>query len=123
MTTRRSTISSTRCNRFGPASTSRPPPSRDLARGGGRMRPQPLIAVADVAASSRWYCALLAASSGHGGREYERIVQGDRIILQLHDWHAHDHPNLGDPDAGAHGYGVLIWFEIDDFDAAVARAR
>lgn len=35
------------------------------------MKPQPLIAVSDVEASSRWYCELLGAVSGHGGRDYE----------------------------------------------------
>ncbi len=36
------------------------------------MRPQPLIAVKDVEASSRWYQRLLGCRSAHGGREYER---------------------------------------------------
>ena len=38
---------------------------------------QPLICVADVVASSRWYCTLLGGTSGHGGTEYERIMIGD----------------------------------------------
>jgi len=25
--------------------------------------------------------------------------------------------------AAPHGHGVLLWFEVDDFDAAVGRAR
>ena len=33
------------------------------------MKPQPLIAVADVEASSRWYQELLGGKSGHGGAE------------------------------------------------------
>jgi catechol 2,3-dioxygenase-like lactoylglutathione lyase family enzyme len=31
------------------------------------MRVQPLIAVRDVEASSRWYQSLLGCKSGHGG--------------------------------------------------------
>jgi hypothetical protein len=31
------------------------------------MRPQPLIAVTDVEASSRWYQRLLGCQSAHGG--------------------------------------------------------
>jgi len=50
-------------------------------------------------------------------------MKGDELILQLHDWHAHDHPNLGDPDAAPHGYGVLLWFQTDEFDASVERAQ
>jgi hypothetical protein len=38
------------------------------------MRPQPLIAVTDVEASSRWYQRLLGCRSAHGGAEYERLV-------------------------------------------------
>ena len=60
------------------------------------MRPQPLIAVRDVEASSRWYQRLLDCKSGHGGKEYE---------------HPHLNPNAGqreiwirDPD----GYVVVL---------------
>jgi catechol 2,3-dioxygenase-like lactoylglutathione lyase family enzyme len=87
------------------------------------MRPQPLIAVRDVEASSQWYQRLLGARSDHGGKEYERLVapQG-RLILQLHAWEvAHDHGAIG-VEAKPHGNGVILWFEIDDFDRAVARA-
>jgi catechol 2,3-dioxygenase-like lactoylglutathione lyase family enzyme len=88
------------------------------------MRPQPLIAVADVEASSRWYQAVLGARSGHGGTEYERILVGDELVLQLHDWDVdHHHRGMGDPGDRPYGNGVLLWFETDDFDAAVGRAR
>lgn len=87
------------------------------------MRPQPLIAVRDVEASSRWYQRLLGCTSAHGGPEYERLVAGDRLVMQLHDWDVdHHHGAIGDPDARPYGNGVLLWFEVDDFDAAVARA-
>jgi catechol 2,3-dioxygenase-like lactoylglutathione lyase family enzyme len=87
------------------------------------MRPQPLIAVRDVEASSRWYQQLLGCKSGHGGPNYERLVKNESLILQLHHWNDHEHPNLGTPDAAPHGYGVLLWFETDTFDAAVEHAR
>lgn len=86
------------------------------------MRPQPLIAVRDVEAASRWYRTLLGAESGHGGPEYERIVRDGELILQLHRWGDHDHPNLGDPRVAAHGHGVLLWFETDDLEPVIARA-
>ncbi|HEX6535854.1 MAG TPA: VOC family protein [Gemmatimonadaceae bacterium] len=38
------------------------------------MRPQPLIAVTDVEASSEWYQRVLGCESAHGGKEYERLV-------------------------------------------------
>lgn len=90
---------------------------------GRTMEPQPLIAVADVEASSLWYRRLLGCESGHGGPDYERLVSEGRLILQLHRWDAHDHPHMGDPASKPYGNGVLLWFRTDGFDAAVDRAR
>ncbi|MEO1020258.1 MAG: VOC family protein [Pseudomonadota bacterium] len=87
------------------------------------MQPQPLIAVHDVEASSRWYQRLLAGESSHGGDEYERIYVDGVLVLQVHAWDAHEHPNLGDPNAAPNGYGVLLWFQTKAFDAAVERAH
>ena len=52
------------------------------------MKPQPLIAVKDVPASSRWYQKLLGCISGHGGDEYEQLIDPatGEMILQLHHW-------------------------------------
>lgn len=87
------------------------------------MRPQPLIAVHDVEASSRWYQRLLAGESGHGGPDYERLLVGGQLVLQLHSREVeHEHGRIGDPAAGSYGNGVLLWFVTDEFDAAVARA-
>src|SRR4051812_49171535 len=89
------------------------------------MRPQPLIAVADVEASSQWYQRLLGCRSGHGGAKYERLLDArGRLIMQLHAWEEdHHHGAIGDRQRRPYGNGVLLWFEIDDFDAAVARAH
>lgn len=87
------------------------------------IQSQPMIAVRDVAASSRWYQALLGCKSGHGGDEYEQITSDGRMILQLHHWDAHEHPHLGDPASKPYGNGVLLWFQTDSFDAAVDRAQ
>jgi catechol 2,3-dioxygenase-like lactoylglutathione lyase family enzyme len=86
-------------------------------------RPQPLIAVSDVEASSQWYQRLLGCQSGHGGAEYERLVWNGVLILQLHRFEVeHHHGPIGNPDDRPYGNGTLLWFEIDDFDAAIARA-
>jgi catechol 2,3-dioxygenase-like lactoylglutathione lyase family enzyme len=87
---------------------------------------QPLIAVRNVRASSRWYAQLLGADSlpDHPHRDdYDRILCSGRLVLQLHAWDAHDHPNLVNRDAAPPGHGVVVWFQVDDFDAAVERAR
>ena len=87
------------------------------------MRPQPLIAVTDVVASSRWYQHLLGCRGDHGGPEYERLLWNDVLVLQLHRFEVeHDHGPIGDPADRPYGNGVLLWFEVDDFDAALARA-
>lgn len=87
---------------------------------------QPVIAVRDVRASSRWYQTLLGFDGlpEHAHRDfYDRLLCHGRLILQLHAWDAEDHPNLVGADAAPHGHGVLLWFEVGEFDAAVARAR
>lgn len=87
---------------------------------------QTLIAVRDVRSSSRWYTELLGADSlpEHPHRDfYDRIFCAGRMVLQLHAWDEEDHPNLVDADAAPHGHGVVLWFQLDDFDAAVKRAR
>jgi catechol 2,3-dioxygenase-like lactoylglutathione lyase family enzyme len=87
------------------------------------MRPQPMIAVTDVEASSRWYQQLLGCQSAHGGPEYERLVFNGNLVMQLHNFEVeHHHGRIGDPDDRPYGNGVLLWFEVDDFDAALDRA-
>jgi len=89
-----------------------------------RMRPQPLLTVTDVEASSRWYQRLLGLRSDHGGPNYERLVSDGRLVLQLHSFEAeHDHGRIGDPNDKPYGNGVLLWLEVDDFDAIVQRAE
>ena len=86
-------------------------------------RPQTLIAVRDVEASSRWYQRLLGLRSDHGGPHYERLSSGGELSLQLHSFEVeHGHGRIGDPDT-ALGNGVVIWFgDVSDFDAVVERA-
>ena len=44
------------------------------------MRPQPLICVRDVEASSSWYQRLLGCESAHGGPNYERLVHSGKLL-------------------------------------------
>jgi hypothetical protein len=53
---------------------------------------------------------------------YDRLLCGGSLVLQLHAWDEEDHPNLVNPKAARPGHGVLLWFEVDDFDAVVKRA-
>jgi catechol 2,3-dioxygenase-like lactoylglutathione lyase family enzyme len=91
-----------------------------------RVRPQPILAVRDVRASQRFYAELLGLETDEEcdhSHIYERLFSGGKLVLQLHAWDEEDHPNLVNADAAPVGHGVLVWFEVDDFDAAVARAR
>ena len=88
------------------------------------MRPQPLISVTDVPRSSRWYQRLLGCESGHGGEEYERLLHDATLVLQLHSFEVvHHHGSIGDVASRPYGNGLALWFETDDFDAAVERAK
>ncbi|QHH94370.1 VOC family protein [Acinetobacter gyllenbergii] len=86
------------------------------------MYPQPLIAVADVEKTSQWYQTVLGLVSGHGGREYEQLLFEQSMVLQLHQWQAHDHSHIGDPKRVI-GNGVLLWFESNRFDEIVQKLQ
>ncbi|MGH9433866.1 MAG: VOC family protein [Terriglobia bacterium] len=87
---------------------------------------EPLIAVRNVRASSHWYQQLLGLESlpEHSHRDrYDRMLCAGQLILQLHAWDEEHHPNLVNADAAPPGHGVLLWFEVDHFDAVVEQAR
>ncbi|ENW03039.1 VOC family protein [Acinetobacter beijerinckii] len=86
------------------------------------MYPQPLIAVTNVEKTSHWYQTILGLQSGHGGKEYEQLLFEHRMVLQLHQWQAHEHPHIGDPKQMI-GNGVLLWFESNQFDEIVQKLQ
>jgi predicted enzyme related to lactoylglutathione lyase len=88
-----------------------------------RVWPQPLIVVRDVGRAREFYLDVLGAASGHGGDEYEQIVDGGEILLQLHRLDVMDHHGPLAEENVPLGNGVLVWFEVADFDTAVERAR
>lgn len=84
---------------------------------------QILLVVDDVPRSRIFYCDVLGLESGHGGDEYEQLYHNGELVMQLH--HADeddDHGPLADK-AAPRGNGVLVWFEVADFDGAVDRAK
>jgi len=44
-------------------------------------------------------------------------------LLCLHQWGAHEHPSLMSPERATPGNGLLLFFRVDDLDAALVRAR
>jgi len=85
--------------------------------------PQPLVVVGDVPASSRFYQHVLDAESGHGGDAYDQIMKDGELLLQLHALDVEDHHGpLAQPDQPL-GNGLVLWFEVADFEAALERVR
>jgi catechol 2,3-dioxygenase-like lactoylglutathione lyase family enzyme len=84
-----------------------------------------IIGVNDVAKSLHWYQSLFGQPETPPGHDdFGQIVDDDgTVLLCLHQWGAHGHPPLTSPDHGSPGNGLLLFFRVDDYDAAVARAR
>jgi catechol 2,3-dioxygenase-like lactoylglutathione lyase family enzyme len=77
-------------------------------------RLETIIAVKDVAKSSKWYQDLLNLKSNHGGDNFEMLTnQKGEVILCLHRWGEHDHPTMTDPSI-AIGNGLILYFRVSD---------
>lgn len=89
------------------------------------IRTWTIIGVRDVAGSSRWYQALFGQPGTPPAHDdFGQILDTDgTVLLCLHQWGAHEHPSLASPDQGRPGNGLLLFFRVDDFDAALGRAR
>jgi len=84
-----------------------------------------IIGVADVAASFKWYQALLGLPETTPAHDYfGQILDSDgTVLLCLHAWGAHDHPSLTSPDHATPGNGLLLFFRVDDFNTSLQAAR
>ncbi|HEY3738493.1 MAG TPA: VOC family protein [Bryobacteraceae bacterium] len=84
-----------------------------------------IIGVQNVPASFRWYQTLFGLPATPPGHDYwGQILDSDgTVLLCLHEWGAHEHPSLMSPDRATPGNGLLLFFRVDDFDAALQRAR
>ena len=84
-----------------------------------------IIRVADVARSIHWYQALFGQPESKPAHDYfGQVLDTDAtVLLCLHKWGDHEHPTLLSPDRAEPGNGLLLFFRVDDFDQALARAR
>lgn len=84
-----------------------------------------IIGVADVARSFAWYQSLLGQPATRPAHEdFGQLLDTDgTVLLCLHQWGAHEHPPLTSPESARPGNGLLLFFRVDDFDEALARAR
>ena len=84
-----------------------------------------IVGVANVAASFKWYQALLGLPPTPPAHDYFGRIQAEdgTTLLCLHKWGAHEHPSLTDPQRATPGNGLLLFFWVDDFGRALAAAR
>lgn len=55
---------------------------------------------------------------------FGQIIDPDRtVLLCLHEWGAHEHPSLTSPHNANLGNGLLLFFLVDNFYAALPTAR
>ena len=84
-----------------------------------------IIGVKDVALSFKWYQSLFGlpeTSPAHD--DFGQILDADgTVLLCLHQWGAHEHPSLLNPNDVPPGNGLLLFFRVDDFDMCLQRAR
>jgi len=84
-----------------------------------------IVGVRDVARSFGWYQRLLGLPASAPAHEYfGQLLDADgTVLLCLHAWGEHEHPSLTSPERAEPGNGLLLFFRVDDFEAALGRAR
>ena len=84
-----------------------------------------IIAVDDVASSVAWYQTLLGLPQSPPVHDYfGQVREADgTVLLCLHAWGEHEHPTLPSAEQGTSGHGLLLFFRVEDFEQALARAR
>ncbi len=84
-----------------------------------------IIGVRDVRSSFKWYQSLFGQPETSPAHDYwGQILDADgTVLLCLHEWGAHEHPSLSSPETASPGNGLLLFFRVDDYEAALKRAR
>lgn len=76
----------------------------------------PIIAVRDIEASSKWYQKIFGFRNNHGGDHFSVLVsEDDEIILCLHKWEEHTHPTMTNPSITP-GNGLLLYFRTENMN-------
>jgi predicted enzyme related to lactoylglutathione lyase len=76
----------------------------------------PIIAVKDVEASSKWYQQIFGFRNTHGENEFAVLVsENDEILLCLHQWGEHNHPTMSNPNIRP-GNGLILYFKTENID-------
>lgn len=79
------------------------------------IKADPIIAVKDVEASSKWYQALLDCKRAHGGEGRFAVLtdEDDSVLLCLHKWGEDSHPSMIDTSIKP-GNGLILYFRVDN---------
>ena len=76
-------------------------------------RLDPIIAVKDLEASSKWYQKILGLRNNHDSNHFVVLVSDDNeITLCLHPWGAHEHSTMTNPNITP-GNGLILYFRTD----------
>lgn len=77
----------------------------------------PIIAVQDVTASSKWYQLVFGCRSLHGGNEFDILVsENDEVLICLHQWGQHGHPTMTNSGITP-GNGLILYFRTENMNA------
>ena len=80
------------------------------------MKMDPIIAVKNVEASSKWYQMIFSCKSMHGGKDFDVLVSDNgEVLLCLHKWGEHGHPTMRNPDITP-GNGLILYFRTQNID-------
>jgi len=84
-----------------------------------------IIGVRDVPASFKWYQTLFGQPETAPAHDhFGQLIDADgTVLLCVHEWGAHEHPTLTSPELATPGNGLILFFRVDDFEAALQRAR
>jgi hypothetical protein len=76
----------------------------------------PIIAVKDVEASSKWYQSVFDCRSMHGGKRFDILVsENDEILICLHQWGKDEHPTMTNPNVTP-GNGLILYMRTENMN-------
>lgn len=87
------------------------------------MKADPIIAVNDVQASSKWYQSILSCIGTHGGENFE-VLKSDEgeVLLCLHKWGEHEHPTMLEAKQPM-GNGLILYFRVSNIEEIMQNAQ
>ena len=86
------------------------------------IKVDPIIAVRDLKASSKWYQKILGFRDHHDSDHFAVLVSDDNeIALCLHPWGAHEHPTMTNPNITT-GNGLILYFRTDNMNSVYDNA-